>query len=432
MKTIKDIAYYFHKYSNKNTLVTDLNNDTRKLKKHSCFILDKTNEKYFNENDKRIDYLINTKDIFDFKYKELKFYAWFYNLKLSEFHFIGVTGTNGKSSTSYILHKLIKNSWLFSNVDGIKNSTLIKNTTPYPLEFIKGLRKAKAKNKKIIIIELSSIAMKEERLCELDFDFIILLNLYSDHLDYHKTLENYYSSKIDYINKYAKFAILNNNLKDKFKINTQFRYFDNLNLIRNKNECLIKFDKKTKIILPNQETIFLENYSAVYNLLKIVNKRFYKIRKIKRIKPIKGRMMVLKKHPLVIIDYPHTSSAFEKSLMQFKKRKGRLIAIFGCGGNRDISKRRVIGELALKYADIPIVTEDNSRNENIEDIIKDIVGKDRKDFITIKSRPFAIQYAFKIAKKEDIILVLGKGHEKTIIRKYEEDYSDIDEVKKWI
>ena len=142
--------------------------------------------------------------------------------------------------------------------------------------------------------------------------------------------------------------------------------------------------------------------------------------------------MILKRHPLVIIDYPHTSSAFENCLKQFIKRKGRLIVIFGCGGNRDISKRKIIGELALRYADVPIVTEDNSRNENLENIMKDITQDNSKDFITIKSRPFAIKYAFKMAKKNDVILVLGKGHEKTIIRQYEENYSDIEEVKKWI
>ena len=432
MKSIKEIAYYFHMYSNKNTQIFNLHNDTRKLKKNSCFILDKQNEKYYKDNDKRIKYVISTNSIVDYKYKELKFYAWFYNLKLSNFHFIGVTGTNGKSSTSYILHKLIKNSWLFTNVDGVKNSTLIKNTTPYPLEFIKGLVKAKKNNKKVIIVELSSIAMEEERLCGIDFDFIILLNLYSDHLDYHKTLENYYSSKIRYINKYGSFAIINKNLKELCEITTHYGYFDNLKVITKNDYCLLMCDDNRNIKLPMHEQIFLENYSAINYLFKIINKRFYKVKKIRRIKPIKGRMMILKRHPLVIIDYPHTSSAFENCLKQFIKRKGRLIVIFGCGGNRDISKRKIIGELALRYADVPIVTEDNSRNENLENIVKDITQDNSKDFITIKSRPFAIKYAFKIAKKNDVILVLGKGHERTIIRQYEENYSDIEEVKKWI
>ena len=420
MRTIEDICIFLQiKQKGKGTIY-DFVDDTRKLKKNNGLIVKKSAEKYINNDVKRkAKIILYEEEIPLLKGKVLSFLLWFYRLKLRDFLFIGVTGTTGKSSTSYLIHEHILDSYLFTNVKGIKNSYYIENTTPYNFSLIEGLLEAKKKKKTVIILELSSIAMSELRINEIYFNFIILLNLESDHLDYHKTIGNYHNAKVKYISKFGKTNIINSKLKEQFEFKNAI-YFEPYN------------EEIKKLFVNEYELIFESNYAAVNMLLSKIDSKKYKVTKLHYVEPLIGRMMVVKQKPLIIIDYAHTAVAFENALSMFKNREGSLIVVFGCGGNRDKEKRSIIGQIVLKYADVPIVTEDNSRKEELENIISNIVGKDYEKFVVIKMRSEAIRYAIKIAKPNDVVLIMGKGHEDMLIGINTIHFSDIEEVKKWM
>ena len=287
------------------------------------------------------------------------------------FKIIGITGTNGKTSLSYLLTKALnKYGYRAKCISTIKDVDTYYSslTTPRNDDLIRILKKAEIENLDFLIMEVSSIGYKEGRVNDIPFDLGVLTSLESDHLDYHKSLFNYHYSKIEFIEKCKKNIVGIN--KNKLEI---------------LNEVLSNYLKKGEI---NE---FLSN-----------------------IPQVPGREEIISRNPLIIVDYAHTSSSLEYVLSKYRnKTRGKLISILGAGGNRDKTKRKEYGKIANNYSDIVILTNDNPRYENPIDIIDNIKLKTEKELIII-DRDDAIKKGIELLSKDDTLLILGKGDENYI------------------
>ena len=291
----------------------------------------------------------------------------FYNVNFN-FKLIGITGTNRKTSTAYLINKALnKYGYKSKVISTIKeeNTYYSSLTTPRNDDLIRIFKEAEKEKLDYLIMEVSSIGIEEGRANDITFDYGILTSLESDHLDYHKDIISYHLSKINWIE----------NCKEKF-------------IGINKNNNVFLKEILSKFINKEQINEFLLNLPQV-----------------------PGREEVVLKNPLIIIDYAHTSSAVEYLLTKYKNlTKGRLISIIGAGGNRDKSKRKNYGDLVYKYSDISIITSDNPRNENPLDIINEII-EDKDNVYKIVDREESIRFALDLLKEDDTLLIIGKGNE---------------------
>mgnify|MGYP001492215000 CR=1 FL=1 len=380
----------------------------------------------------------------------------FYGYPQNQLKIVGVTGTNGKTTTTYILESILgeKNVARIGTVEYKIGDEIIPapNTTPSSLEIIKICKKALEKNIKYLIMEVSSHGLDIGRVNMLRFEAGIFTNLTLDHLDYHKTMENYYLAKrklFDLV-KDKKNSIIN--IDDEYGK----RYLEYTNgisygigqgdiqgeikqITREGQEVTIKiFEKEYKINLRLLGRYNLSNLLGAIGAVKTLGLSDEEIiSKIPLIHGAPGRFEPVKidRDFTVIVDYAHTGDALEnilKSINEFKTN--RVITVFGCGGDRDKTKRPIMGGIAEKYSDIVIVTSDNPRTEDPEEIIKDIVVGLTKENHTIEiHREKAIEKAISLAEKNDIILIAGKGHENyQVIGREKIHFDDKEEVIKAI
>ena len=380
----------------------------------------------------------------------------FYGYPQNQLKIVGVTGTNGKTTTTYILESILgeKNVARIGTVEYKIGDEIIPapNTTPSSLEIIKICKKALEKNIKYLIMEVSSHGLDIGRVNMLRFEAGIFTNLTLDHLDYHKTMENYYLAKrklFDLV-KDKKNSIIN--IDDEYGK----RYLEYTNgisygigqgdiqgeikqIIREGQEVTIKiFEKEYKINLRLLGRYNLSNLLGAIGAVKTLGLSDEEIiSKIPLIHGAPGRFEPVKidRNFTVIVDYAHTGDALEnilKSINEFKTN--RVITVFGCGGDRDKTKRPIMGGIAEKYSDIVIVTSDNPRTEDPEEIIKDIVvGLTKENHIIEIHREKAIEKAISLAEKNDIILIAGKGHENyQVIGREKIHFDDKEEVIKAI
>ncbi|MGN1295464.1 MAG: UDP-N-acetylmuramyl-tripeptide synthetase [Bacilli bacterium] len=358
----------------------------------------------------------------------------FLNLK-QKVHLIGITGTNGKSSLSDFIKQLlildkknVKNFTVYNEKNAIKSNL----TTPSYKELIYEINKNNDLD--YLILECSSIGINEGRVNNLNFDYKILTNIYEDHLDYHKDIESYKNSKISFLNstnskiimKRKDFLDYRNRIKEKpIIVKGNYKI-----LKENEKGTVFIFDGKkyhTKLLGKQN----LENITSLITLAKDMKIKSLK-RKIKKIIPLKGRFDVVSKNPLVVIDYAHTSSSMDCVLREIKRLFSKdIILIFGAGGDREKKKRKEYGEIALKYAQQIIITNDNPRFEDENQIITDIIGQQKEKFIIQKDRSLAIRLAFSIVDEKKMIVILGKGREEYIEKEGNLiPYSDYKEVYK--
>lgn len=335
---------------------------------------------------------------------------------------IGITGTKGKTTTTYIIEHILRSAGFKTALIGtIKNKILDKeiesiNTTPESDFLHMFLYQCNKKKIDYIIMEVSSHALSLNRTYGIKFDSIGFTNLASDHLDYYKTMQKYFD---------AKFKIFKQIKKDG-------------HIIINKDNAWGKkaaeLLKNTNKIIPLKEKIFdqIEQYIPdhmpgkfnLYNFTMafIICKKLGITRKtinnaIKKFPGVPGRLQkyILKNKASAFIDYAHNPSSMEEVLKTLRSLTKDLIVIFGCGGNRDTTKRPMMGKIASKYADKIIITNDNPRFENPKKIIKEIVRgiskKNMNKIKIIKNRKNAIEHATHISTKNSIIAILGKGHE---------------------
>jgi len=395
-------------------------------KKCTHIIANSTLEQHNKIRNIKYYYINNQNDLFKIK----KIFFGIDKLKI-----IFLTGTNGKTSIAYGSHLLfsinrIPSCYLgtigfFINGKKIKN---LFNTTPSYLELSSLLHEATKQKIKFAFIEASSIGFKEGRLGNIKFDLCYLTNLQSDHLDYHKNIKNYHQSKIDMINFHSK---INSKLliQDK-NIQKKFSNF------KNKNKFLEDFVKNYKFSVErNNFNSFsikanLKNYSIntindfmVKNFMSMLHIYFVFNRKLPQKTNTKifpdGRSQIIynKNKKIILIDYAHTKEAFVNLLSNLPKEIDHKIIIFGCGGDRDKTKRTKMAKVASKYTDIQIITDDNPRNEKPSDIRR-ILIKYSSNPIEIPSRKKAIERGIRLLKiKKGLLIIAGKGHENNQIYK---------------
>lgn len=355
---------------------------------------------------------------------------------------IAVTGTKGKTTTSYLIKHILDSTGfecgLLGSIEYIikENKIPSKLTTPDTILIQKYLKEMVNANLKSVCMETSSHGIEQGRMKNIDFDIAIFTNLTLDHLDYHKTFENYKNAKKKLFDSLDQKACAIINLDDE----------SSLDIIKNTNAKVITYSTKqnatffasnikytfegTSFTLTYQDkkvdffTKLVGKYN-VYNclcaiaassILKIDLEKISEI--IKKFENVSGRLEKVEneKKLNIYVDFAHTDDSLKNvlsTLKELKKENSRLINVFGCGGDRDRSKRPLMAKASEKYADISIVTSDNPRSEEPEKIIEEIaIGFSSKaTYVIEKDRKKAIEIAINLAKENDIIIITGKGHE---------------------
>ncbi|MDX1949175.1 MAG: UDP-N-acetylmuramoyl-L-alanyl-D-glutamate--2,6-diaminopimelate ligase [Rickettsiales bacterium] len=406
---------------------------------------------------------IKTKDVNELLNRAVQV---FYRYKIPE-KIYGVTGTNGKTSvanfTANILAKLgVKSAsigTLGTLIDGDFEKIFSDSgmTTPDILTLFENLKELKNQNINEIVMEASSHGLFLERLGFIKFLTAGFTNFSQDHLDFHKTMEEYFAAKMLIFTKHLSqngVAIVNSDIEEFEKIK---------NICEKNNKKLFSFGKKSsdlkiKNIALNESGIELElqnkeisktiktnligrfqGYNLACTIAMLINNN-YDFSEIceasQNIKSVKGRMELI---PLLngkakaVIDYAHTPDALEKAIISCREQtSGKLITLFGCGGDRDKTKRPLMGEISSKLSDITIVTDDNPRTENASIIRKEIIST-CPNAIEIENREIAIKKGLEMLKPSDCLLIAGKGHENyQIIGKEKFHFSDFEIVKKFL
>lgn len=365
----------------------------------------------------------------------------YYDL-IKDINLIGITGTNGKTTTAYLIYQALNNIGIKAAYIGtigfyIENEFRnLSNTTPDILEIYELLLECKNKNIEYVVMEASSQGLDMERLSGLHFKYGIFTNLTQDHLDYHLNMENYLNSKLklfDMVDKrlvnidseYSKYFINDNTVTYGFN-DSDYKITDYEINLDGSRLSVNGIDYKTRLL----GTHNLYNILVVIALFKEMNLEI----DTNLLKSPKGRMDVVKKDDnIIVIDYAHTPDAVSKIINSTRElNPNRIITIIGCGGNRDKTKRPIMASLACELSDFCIFTSDNPRDENPFDILNDMVQKlDKNNYETIENRENAIIKGIQSLEKNDILLVLGKGHENyQLIKNIKYDFDDKEIVLK--
>ncbi len=380
--------------------------------------------------------------------------AWFKNPAKS-LKLIGVTGTNGKTSVTYMIKKILEAQGekvgLIGTIQNMIGDKVLpsKNTTPGVYELNSLFAEMRDGGCTYAVMEISSHALDQRRVYGLEFETAIFTNLTQDHLDYHITMENYLEAKKKLF-RMCKTAILNADDPYSEKIAEGLSckvvtYCAGNN--GNYNAKAVKYRPESiEYELLSESSIDHIKVNTggkftVYNSLcaiACVSELGYPIsssaKALSTLEGVKGRAEVVEcdRDFTVIIDYAHTPDGLKNILTTFKECEcNRLTVVFGCGGDRDKTKRPIMGSIAARYADNVIVTSDNPRSEDPSAIINDIlVGMDGSvtPYKVIENRVEAIKYAIATARKDDIIVLAGKGHETYQILKDETIHLDEREV----
>lgn len=379
-----------------------------------------------------------------------------YNTPAKALNVIAVTGTNGKTTSAWWLaqalsaldtnsrNKVVGKSTKCFMVGtlgiGVPNEVESTGlTTPDPIMLHKKFREYVDNGFTYCAIEASSIGIAENRLDGTEIKIAVFTNFTQDHLDYHGSMQLYWEAKlklfrwptlkavvinIDDPKGEELVSFLDEKLLDIWTIAidhpARIKAFD-INYSKNGLQFNIVEDKQIYLI----ETKFVGKYN-VSNLLGVIASMRASgitlkdcVEACKSLTAVPGRMDILVKEgqPLVIVDYAHTPDALKQALISLRpmtnSRSGKLICVFGCGGNRDASKRPLMARMAEEYADTVVVTADNSRNEKIESILDNIIAgfKTKERFSVEENRAIAIAKSIKSAQSNDVILIAGKGHE---------------------
>lgn len=352
---------------------------------------------------------------------------------------IGVTGTNGKTTVASALHSLLtlmgKKAGLIGTVETVIGSERTESTmtTPDAYEFNRRLALMAEKGVEYCVCEVSSQALDQKRVWGCEFEIGVFTNITNEHLDYHESFENYLEAKKKLFSQ-CRNAIINLDGSHSGDIISsapcEVMTFSVKNDEADLNAKSIKLSEGfceyaavtfSKIARVKFEGIGLYSVSNSLAALAVMMKLGFEFEsvceKMKLIEPPRGRGERISSADgfSVIIDYAHTPDALYNILSALsRERRGRLIVLFGCGGDRDREKRPEMGRVVSSYADIAVVTDDNPRNESENEIISDILSGMDSSVCRIyveKDRSEAIRLALSKAKKNDIVLLAGKGHE---------------------
>jgi len=411
----------------------------------------------------------------------------FYGDPSSKVILIGITGTNGKTTTTYLLESIFKKAGWNVGVIGTINyrfgqkTTPALNTTPESLDLQRILWEMVREGTSHVIMEVSSHGLDLSRVLGCQFDGVVFTNLTSEHLDYHKTLERYFESKkrlfSDHLIKSLKegrFAVTNH---DDPRGREMVKGID-LPIIRYglTPSCDVTADRLTssfeglscRIKTPRGDLSIHSKLTGDFNLYNILAAVAVgtamevplEILKegVEELEGVSGRFEKVenKRGIHVIIDYAHTHDALERVLLGLKnileggnQNKGKMITVFGCGGDRDRTKRPLMGEVAGRYSDLAILTSDNPRTENplvildeVEKGLKSLhlrewdqeeikLWRSKRGYLRVPDRREAIRTAIRLALPSDTVLIAGKGHEDyQIVGKKKFPFDDRVEAKK--
>lgn len=369
---------------------------------------------------------------------------------------IGVTGTNGKTTTSFMIWKMLNESGrktgiLTTVAWGVEKlePELNHMTTVDSMTLNSRLKKIREQGAEYVVLEVTSHAMSQFRTLGIPIEVAVFTNLTHEHLDYHKTMENYRDAKRKLFQK-AKFGVINADDSSSRYFRQDVREWVDYGLLKGKKRAEkvklgvsgVEYEVsglKIKTKIPGKFNVY--NSLAAVCVGERLGLTEEEIQKgIFSLEEVEGRMNRIQEGQdfEVIVDYAHTPDAIEKVFEAVKEHKGKKIAVHGGAGRRDETTRAERGEILGREADVVIITEDDSRDEDPEEIAKMFLSgvektgkKLGKDVFIEIDREKAIKMALQMAKKGDLVLILGKGHEKTILRKEGPvPFEDIKVVKK--
>ncbi|MCX8084518.1 MAG: UDP-N-acetylmuramoyl-L-alanyl-D-glutamate--2,6-diaminopimelate ligase [Calditerrivibrio sp.] len=369
----------------------------------------------------------------------------------------GVTGTNGKTTTNYLIDNILRKAGYKTVRIGTTDYCIVDekyeavNTTPGIYDIFSMIRQGLTKGGNAVCMEVSSHALDQGRVFGLNFDVSVFTNLSGDHLDYHKTMEDYYQAKRKLFTKqYSKSCCINidheygKRLYEEVDIEKHSYstlkadvYAKNVNYSLEGTRCVVVLgDRAIEVDSPLVGRHNLENILAAVTATYVTQIPIDVIKEgINQFKNVPGRLEKFSKDGVYFfVDYAHTDDALRNVLTALRPfKKNRLITVFGCGGDRDRTKRPRMAKVAEEFSDLVVVTSDNPRTEDPKGIISEILaGFNRKgDVIVEEDRRKAISLVCKQAKEGDIVLIAGKGHENyQIIGKTKYHFDDREEVAK--
>lgn len=404
-----------------------------------------------NQIDRVLSYLVND----------------FYDYPTNALHMIGITGTNGKTSITYLLEKIFKQNNERTGLIGTiqmkigEDTYPIKNTTPEPSFLFNSFHKMQLKQIDQCIMEVSSHALEEGRVRGVDFDIAVFTNLSQDHLDFHDSMEAYKLAKMRlfyqlgnrYESEKKKYAIIN--ADDAFAFDfihatsqpvVTYGLTESSDVYAKDIQLSAKGTVFNLVCFSEEVTIktSLIGKFNVYNMLaaiataKLSGVPLAVIKEaLSEAEGTKGRFEAVKTESdrAVIVDYAHTPDSLRNVLETIRTfAKGKIICIVGCGGDRDKAKRPLMANVSDRLSDFTILTSDNPRSEDPLDILKDMeVGIESNDFIVEIDRKKAIEKAIDRAQKDDVILIAGKGHETyQLINGVSHPFDDYEIAKKYL
>ena len=363
----------------------------------------------------------------------------FYGAPSDKIKVIGITGTNGKTTISYLIEAIANESGQACGVIGTinyryKNKIIAaKNTTPGPGQLQDLLKKMHLQKIKYCAMEVSSHALDQERVSGINFSHAIFTNLTQDHLDYHKNFENYFLAKAKLFRTLPQnsYAIINNDDKYSNRIRQLTKARVLTYGIKNNSDVMAKDItfrmQSTEFSLVSPKTnarikTSLVGHHNIYNLLAAIAwglSEKLSLRRIKsaieKFKNVPGRLekVSCSKGFNIFVDYAHTPDALFNVIGALRPLvKGKIVVVFGCGGERDKLKRPLMGKVVTQLADYAIITSDNPRSENPDQIIKDIrQGIQKNNYCSVPQRYAAIRKGLSLINKGDCLLIAGKGHE---------------------
>ncbi|NNE13497.1 MAG: UDP-N-acetylmuramoyl-L-alanyl-D-glutamate--2,6-diaminopimelate ligase [Saprospiraceae bacterium] len=452
-------SYVKNKFDQWSDVVYDITIDSRKVKEKSLFIAYKgyalnghefikqaiengattillEDENYINDSNINFILVNNAKILLG------EIASAFYDNPSSSLKVVGITGTNGKTTVASLLHNLFfnlgfKSGLLSTIINKVGEKELSTNlTTPDAISIQKMFRQMVDEGVEYVFMEVSSHALDQGRVSNVQFDIAVFTNISRDHLDYHDTFLDYINAKRKLFNDLPKSAKALVNIDD---VNGKI-------MIQNSKANVVTYalrkpaDFKVKILSNSIEGLHLVmqghevylkligdfnayNAMAVYGVATMLGiDEMEVLTTLSNLIAIEGRMDIVKsdvKGITGVIDYAHTPDALEQvltTIAELNIQKGRIITVVGCGGNRDKGKRPLMGKIASRLSTITVLTSDNPRDENpnviIEEMMEGVEKENEEKVVKIENRKEAIKMAALMAKPGDIILIAGKGHEK--------------------
>lgn len=434
--------------------VNNIQYDSRKLKENDLFVCiegySTDGHKYIkNAIEKKVSAIICTKvpeeiqectiiKVEDSRKTLARLAANYYDHPEKKLKLIGITGTNGKTTSTYMMKKILENSGKKLGLIGTianyigEEKLESERTTPESLELFELFNKMVERGVEYCVMEVSSHSLYLNRVYGIEFKEGIFTNLTQDHLDFHKTFENYYNAKLILFKNSVNSII---NIDDEYGTRVikdvsgkKFTYAidkdadlkaDNIVLHSRGIEFDMHYLKEkvhVKLNIPGRYNVYNALGSAAACLLEGIGLNEVK-EGLEALKAVPGRCEAVETNIKldfdILIDYAHTPDSLMKILKTAREfTNNKLISVFGCGGDRDGLKRPIMGEVGTSLSDIAVITSDNPRSEEPMKIIDDIIkGTKTDNYIVIENRREAIKKAISIAEKGDVIVIAGKGHE---------------------